>query len=54
MRDSRGWRMWEWMESEGEVMRECGERERNQGECGYRVRAWRRAGTRDQEGGEGR
>ena len=41
------------MERVALVMNECGERERNQGTCGWRVRAWRRAGTRDQEGGEG-
>jgi hypothetical protein len=41
------------MEREGEVMRAWGDRERNQGVCAWRVRAWRRAGTSDQDEGEG-
>jgi hypothetical protein len=37
------------MEREGLVMREWGDREKNQVVCGWRDRAWRRAGTSDQE-----
>jgi hypothetical protein len=47
-----GERMCECRDSEGSIIRACGERANIQGEYGCRVREWRTAGMRDQVWGK--